>query len=291
MIICLLIVLGILFIWFKFFKVPKFGNLILVTGGVKSGKTLLSLHLARKRYKMVLLKTKIANFFRKLFKKPLIDLPLFYSSIPVGFDYVPIDKDILTLKKRVVWNSVMFVDEASLFADSQLIKDMFVNNGLLLFNKLCAHFGLSCLVYNTQCISDVHYSIKRSLSNYFYVHHSRKCLILPFVVMYVQEYRYSDDGSVISVSGNKDLEETLKRVIVPKKIFKLYDSRCYRKIIQDLQPSYKVIKMSKNSNLTCDEIISFRSEFSSMVKKVKSINAVKKIELKGVEKDEKIKNI
>lgn len=283
----LIIICLLLFLWFKFFKVPKFGNLILVTGGVKSGKTLLSLYLAIKRYKSILFKTKVVNFFRKIFKKSLIDLPLFYSSIPVGIDYVPIDKDILTLKKRVIWNSVMFVDEASLFADSQLKENSSTNNNLLLFNKLCAHFGLACLVYNTQCIGDVHYSIKRSLSNYFYVHHSRKCLLLPFVILYVQEFRYSDDGSVVSVSGVKDLEETLKRVIIPKSIFKKYDSRCYRKIIEDLQPSYKVVKMFKNSKLTCDEIISFRPEFNQLVKKIKNVSDVKKIELKGVDKNAK----
>lgn len=271
-IILILIILGIV-IFHKFFKIPKFGNLCLVTGGVKTGKTLLSLHFAIKTYKKQVRNTKIINWFRvKIFKKQALKLPLFYSNIPVGIDYVKVTKDLLSLKSKVVKGSVMFIDEASLFADSQLIQDKDVNTNLLLFNKLCAHFGLSLLMYNTQCIQDVHYTIKRSLSNYFYIHHTHKCLLLPFVILHLQEYRYSDDGSVIAITGQEDLEKQLKRVIITKSTFKKYDSHCYYKIVENLPTEENIIKSSKKDDLTCDEIISFRDDFSKLLNKKKKVD-------------------
>ena len=266
-IIIALLIIGFI-IFKKFFKLPKVGNLVFTTGGVKSGKTLFSIYLCYKRYRKNVMDTKIANFFRKLLKKELIEMPLFYSTIPVGFDYVPLDSDILMFKKRVVPNSVIFVDEASLFADSQLIKNVDLNNSLLLFNKLCAHFGVSLLCYNSQSLADCHYSIKRSLSNYFYVHHSRRFLLLPFVVLYLQEYRYSDDGSVISITGDKYLEKSLLRVIIRKKYFKLYDSHCYFKIVEDLEEKKDVINMEDVKDLKCDNIVSFRKEFNQLINKI-----------------------
>lgn len=266
MLILILILLGV-FLFFKFFKIPKIGNLALVTGGVKTGKSLMSVYCARKVYKRAVRSTKFINFFRKIFKKQPYELPLFYSNVPVGFDYVPVTADILTLKSRVVWGSVMYIDEASLFADSQLIKNDDINNNLLLFNKLCAHFGLSLLMYDTQCIQDVHYSIKRSLSNYFYIHHKYKCLLLPFVILYVQEYRYSDDGTVVAITGQNDLEKELKRVIIPKSTFKFYDCHCYKKIVDGLPYAKNVVHSTKKSDLSCNKIISFRSDFQRLIDK------------------------
>ena len=253
-----------LFIFNKLFKIPKIGNLCLVTGGVKAGKSMLSLHFAIKKYKRVLRGTKFVNFFRKIFKKELLEIPLFYSNVPVGIPYVLINDDILMLKNRVAWGSVMYVQEASLFADSQLVKKDDINENLLLFNKLCAHFGLSLLMYDTQSISDLHYSIKRSLSNYFYIHHNIKLPLLPFCVLYIQEYRYSEDNSLVSVSGVEDLENTLKRVIIPKSIWKKYNSTCFSKIVEDLPVSADVI--IPTNDLKIDKIISFRDNYSKLVK-------------------------
>lgn len=279
-----LLIIG--FILFKkFFKIPKVGNLVFTTGGVKSGKTLFSIYLCYKRYRKNVFNTKIANFFRKIFKKDLIEMPLFYSTIPVGFDYVALDSDILMFKKRVVPNSVIFVDEASLFADSQLIKNIDLNNSLLLFNKLCAHFGVSLLCYNSQSLADCHYSIKRSLSNYFYVHHSRRFFLLPFVILYLQEYRYADDGTVISITGDKDLEKSLLRVIIRKKYFKLYDSHCYFKIVEKLEEKKDIINMEGVTDLKCDKIISFRKEFNQLITKINDESIkINSVEVKKCEK-------
>lgn len=249
-------------LWFvrKFlnkFKLCKIGSMALFTGGVKTGKSTLSVHTCIKEYKSRVRKTKFVNFFRKLFKKDLIELPLLYSNVPLGLPFVTITDELLTRKKRFVYGSVIYVQEASLVADSQLLKDKDLNERLLLFNKLIGHEtkgGL--LIYDTQCISDLHYSIKRCLSNYFYIHHLVK---LPFfLILFVEENRYSDDGSII-VSENEDTENKLKKVIISKKVWKYFDCFCYSVLTDSLAVENNVIYSDFKSDLKARKILSFRN--------------------------------
>ena len=58
------------------FKVPKIGSLCLISGGVKCGKSTLSVAIVRSEYKKRTRRIKFKNFFRKLFKKSLLEMPL-----------------------------------------------------------------------------------------------------------------------------------------------------------------------------------------------------------------------
>ena len=89
------------------FKVPKIGALALVTGGVKCGKSTMSVAIVRKEYKARRRSVKIKNFFRKLFNKPLLEMPLVYSNVPLAMPYVPLTDDLLLRKKRFVYGSVI----------------------------------------------------------------------------------------------------------------------------------------------------------------------------------------
>lgn len=203
------------------FKVPKVGSLALVTGGVKTGKSTFSVAIVRREYNARCRSVKFANFFRKLFRRPLLEMPLLYSNVPLAMPYVELTEDLLLRRKRFAYNCVIYIQEASLVADSQLIRDMDVNERLMLFNKLIGHETHGgVLVYDTQCIGDVHYSVKRCISNYFYIHHLVKWIPF-FIIAKVQECRYSDDGSTINVNGN-DVEVTLKSVIIPKRNWKFF---------------------------------------------------------------------
>ena len=80
-------------------------------------------------------------------------MPLIYSNVPLAMPYVPLTDDLLLRKKRFVYGSVIYVQEASLVADSQLIRDMDVNERLMLFNKLIGHETKGgVIIYDTQCI-------------------------------------------------------------------------------------------------------------------------------------------
>ena len=240
----LLIVGLIVFVWFyikRHFKFPVVGSMACVTGGVKSGKSTFSFALAYKEFKRVKFKIKFINFFRKLFKKDLLEEPLFYSTIPVAIPHVLLTIDLLLREKRFAYKSVIWVDEASLLADSMCFKDLDVNDRLMLFNKLIAHETKGGLiVYNTQSIADLHYSVKRCLSDTFYVHST--CKWIPFfLIVTVREERYSEDGMVVN-SYNEDVEETLKRVIIRKSVWKKFDCYAYSAMTDNLEVADNVVE-------------------------------------------------
>lgn len=235
-----LIVLIILFIIFmRLRKVPKCGSLTLITGGVKSGKSTLAVHLTIRHYKKVLLKWKIYRIIRKVLRfLPEREKPLLYSNVPLaGIDYVELTEDLLLREKRFAYRSVIYCQEASLVADSQQWRDMDVNERLLHFNKLIGHETRGgMIIYDTQSIQDCHYAIKRSVSSYIWIHHNIK--IPFFVLVYVREMFYSEDGSGINVF-NEDVEETLLRIIIPKSIWKRFDAYCYSKLTDHLPAETK----------------------------------------------------
>lgn len=232
----------ILYFLIKISKIPKFGNMVLVTGGVKTGKTTMSVWLAVRQYWRQLRKYYIYNYvlypmfhrIGKLKKKmKLREKPLFYSNVPVAVkNYVPLTTDLIERKKRFRYGSVIYMCESSLVADSQAIKDAYVNEEMLLLNKLIAHETKGgYLFYDTQSISDNHYAVKRCLSSYFYIHHMRK---IPFVCLaWVRELKYSEDNSTVN-NFESDVEDTLQLVVIPKKVWKLFDCYCYSALTDNL---------------------------------------------------------
>ena len=238
------------------FKFPKVGSMVMVDGAVKSGKTTFAIGLAITTYKRAVRRWKIRKFFRKIFSRPEEEKPLFYSSIPVDFDYVPLTTDLLSRKQRFAYKSVIFVDEASLFADSTLVKDSELNNDLLLFNKLIAHETKGgTIIYNSQSISDVHFSIRRCLSETFYVRSTFKWIPF-FIVCTVREERYREDHGAVNVYDS-DLEDSLKRVILPKSVWKKFDCYCFSIHTDDLPVATETIKPD---TLKAKKIVSFNPD-------------------------------
>lgn len=258
----ILIAVAIFFVrkFLQRFKVPKIGALALISGGVKCGKSTLAVAIVRSEYKRRVRKVKFMNFFRKLFRRPLQELPLVYSNVPLAMPYVPLTDDLLSRRSRFVYGSVIYVCEASLVADSQMIRDMDLNERLLLFNKLIGHETKGgCIIYDTQTISDCHYSIKRCLSEYVYVHHLVKWIPF-FLLAYVQECRYSDDNSTIN-ANTEDVENKLRAVIIPKRTWKYFDCYCYSYLTDDLPVESSLIDNDKHTkDLKAIEIVSFKRE-------------------------------
>ena len=257
------------------FKFPKIGAIGVFVGGVKSGKSATSLACALSNYKGVLRSWKIKcffikflNFFKKDNKFDFAEKPLFYSSIPLrNIPYVPITREHLLRKRRFASGSVVFIDEASLVADSQLIKDKVVNNELLLFFKLFGHSCKGKCIVNTHCISDLHYALKRCTSQYFYIHHLSR--YIPFITLsYMREERYSEDNANVNVF-NDDIEDSLKRCLMPTSTFKKYDAWCYSVFTDDLptETEKDCILNGKYDSLKASEIVSFRKEFYELNKK------------------------
>lgn len=239
------------------FKKPKLSCMALVTGGVKAGKSTFSCALALSKYKSQVRKVRFANFFRRIFRKELFEKPLLYSNVPLNCEYVPLTDDLLLRKQRFVYRSVIYAQEASLIADSQLIKDLDINQRLLLFNKLIGHETKGgYLIYDTQCINDNHYSVKRCISEYFYIHDTVKWI--PFILLcHVRELRYSDDGQEINVYEG-DVEESMRTVLVSKRIWKMFDAYCYSVLTDHLPVASEVVEGRGLLDLKARKIVSFR---------------------------------
>ena len=240
------------------FKVPKVGAIALFTGGVKTGKSTLAVATTLSEYRVRRRNWKIRKFFCKIFNRPIPEEPLIYSNVPLKCDYVELTEDLIFRKKRFRYGSVIYVNEASLLADSQLIRDMEINERLNLFNKLIGHETKGgCIIYDTQCIADNHYSVKRSLSNYIYIHHLTKWI--PFVIIaHVREFTYSDDDTSIVNNVAEDTENTLRKVIIRKSTWKKFDSYSWSILTDNCPVEDKIIHGKELKDLKIHKIVSFK---------------------------------
>lgn len=253
----------------KIFKIPKLGNMVLVTGGVKTGKSMMSVWLSYRQYKRNLRKWwfynhvgyYVAKFFLPKKRGMLLkkrEKPLYYANVPVAVkNYVPLTNDLIRREKRFRYGSVIYVCESSLVADSMSYKDQLLNEQMLLLNKLIAHETKGgAIFYDTQSVLDNHMAVKRCLSQYLYIHHTVK---VPFFCLcWVREMKFSEDGGEVNVF-NEDVEETLQCVVVPKYVWKLYDCYCYSVFTDDLPVVDNVVKVEKYGDKKARKIITFRN--------------------------------
>lgn len=234
-------------------KIPKCGNVVLVTGGVKTGKTTMSVRLVEKLWKKSCRKVKNYNRFVRLFKKDKTkkELPLIYSNVPLSIPFVPLTKDLIYRRSRFVYGSVIYFCEASLLAGSMDFKDDDLNEALPLLVKLVAHETKGgYMIFDTQSVLDLHYGIKRNVSSYFYIHHKKEFPF--FLVLKLRELVFMDNTSN---EFTEDVEESLKVMIVPKRTWKLFDCYCYSALTDDLPVEREVVK---TKDLKARSILTFK---------------------------------
>lgn len=263
--IVLIIAVILLIAYLRIRKIPKYGNMVLVTGGIKTGKSTLSVYMVSRALKRQRIKYYIKCFFLRVFKflrikkflnKPFPEKPILYSNIPLNIPYSPLTHDLIMRRTRFIYGSVVYVCESSLVADSMSFKDDNVNENMLLLNKLFAHETRGGIIfYDTQSVSDNHYAIRRCLNTYLNVHHTFKYLPF-FLLMWVREERYSEDGQTVN-TYNEDVEETLKLVIVPKSTWKKFDCYCYSAFTDDLPVSSNVV--NRPPTLKAQRIVTFKT--------------------------------
>ena len=231
-----LILIGV-HVFRKLFKLPKFSHVVFITGSPKTGKSTLSCRGATKTYDRALFVYRIRRLFYSIFSKKRLqklEKPCLYSNVPLRRKYVPLTEELIERKKRFAENSVIYIQEASLFADSMDYKDEKKNEALKLFNKLIGHECNGTIFYDSQAASDVHVSIKRCLNEFYYIHHNVKWIPF-FVILYVREMYYSYDQNGVVNTMDDDIESAgLRRIIIPKRIWKVFDYRCYSGLTDDL---------------------------------------------------------
>lgn len=265
--ILVLIGLGIFLLWFFIFKVKhlKTPDVYMVDGGVKVGKTLVTVKLAVTQYRKNCIKVAIFNFFRRLinffkrlFKKPVkpyLEKPMLYSNMPLfRVKYNWLSMDIITMKVRIPHKSVCILDEASLIADSMtgMITDKQkrarfdeINETLTLFFKLYGHstHGGSAF-FNSQNVTDLHFAFRRNTACYLYVAHNRKFPF--FCLLDVRELIHDESNDVVN-TNNGDVEKDNRPLFISKRWYKYYD-RYYLDVLTKSLPTYvnyDVIRLSR----------------------------------------------
>ena len=269
----IIIIIGAIFLTIFILRKTKrlrLPNVVIITGAPKTGKSALCLSLAKKRYNANLIKWYIGKPIFALIKfilrsdKEYPLKPMFYTNIPVAFKHNRLTSEILHLEVKVPKKSVFFIDEVSLMADSMMFKNDKLNLDLLLFFKLAGHITYGGSIFmNSQCVGDVHYSIKRVLGSYLYIHHTNK---YPFIsVCAVREMVYSDDSQV----GNnvtEDLDLTMRRIFFFNRIYKKYDCYCYSTLIDKKLYQVNYDYEFDKKNLKAYDITSFNVRLDSVNK-------------------------
>lgn len=275
--ILLLVVVVIVISWLRSkFKSLNLPCVFFVSGGIKTGKTLLSVHLAIKEYRKAVFRWYFFRFLCKIFKKFDTEdsryKPMLYSNLPLAnVRYNPLTIDIINRKVRIPNKSIVLIDEVSLFADSQLFKDKNINNSLMLFYKLFGHYSHGGkLIIDSQSIADNHYSFKRCMSSYLYIYSRVK---YPFIsVLRVRELMYSEDGSIQN-NFNEDVELSLRNVIIFNRTYDKYD--CYALSVFTDNLAYQVdynreIKSVKD-DLKCYQVVSLNEYVKTLNNSIRGV--------------------
>lgn len=247
----------------KHFKSLKIPCVYLITGSPKTGKSAVSVFIIITRWLKNVVRWCFRWPFLKIFRRKIPPMPLIYTNIPLVIRHQPLTLDIVKMEVRIPEKSVVLIDEASLFADSLLYKDDEINKALVKFNKLFGHFSHGgTLVYNSQNITDLHFSIKRSAGRYLYIYDTQK---YPFIsVSTCREMVYSEDNGAVNNMG-QDIELSMRKIFFSNFIYKFYDCFCYSCFTDGL--AYKndnIQKFNRKRDLKAHTIISFNEYFSNL---------------------------
>ena len=81
-----------------------------------------------------------------------------------------------------------------------------------------------------------------------------------FLIAYVREERYCDDGTVVNTYDDDVAQANMKRVIIPKKRWKLFDSCCYSAFTDNLpvEDNVKEAYTSDDLKVYDKTLLSFR---------------------------------
>lgn len=198
----------------------------LYTGGLGTGKSLLSVRKAIRLYKLNTRKVKIYNIFHRKKKRTL---PRLYSNIPIKYKGKIISRhpspSILTGETRMVEKSILFIDELSIFCNqwenqrnNSKIKD------LEDFITLFRHYTKGgYLIINTQNINKVNHNIRYCIDKCIDCYHFYKILFLG--VVKIREIDLSCD--VVNVNESFKEDNTKRVFIILTRKTRYYDTFAY----------------------------------------------------------------
>lgn len=261
-IILIVILIILLYLWWKSYKI-KYDTIIAFTGGLGSGKSLLSvqkciylLRKQRQKVKRINRFRKFLNLFRKE-KKALEPKPMLYSSIPVRIskkEYsVILTAEHLLLSWRIMKKSVVFIDEVGSWLSQFDYKGTNVSS-FDEFVRLYRHYTQGgYLVVNDQCSENIVLQVRRRINQVFNLMHFKKW----FGIIYTVKVRNISISEEIKTVEENDTEDNMTTLFGLMPFFKRYDTYCYseRYDIVPYFPDIPYTKMKKHDLLTCPKYL------------------------------------
>lgn len=205
------------------YRLKTYDTVLAFTGGLGSGKSFMSVDQARK---LLAKKRRKVWFHNLLFPKKKLPRPLLYSSIPVRINKeenaVILTAEHLLLQRRIVLNSVVFIDEVGGFcsqfdykAPNAEIFDEFV--------RFFRHYVQGYLIVNDQCSENIVLQVRRRLNTVYNLMGFRTLLGLIYWVR-VRNITVSEEIKTIE---EQNTEDNMKLLIGFLPRFRAYDTHCY----------------------------------------------------------------
>ena len=224
----LLIVLVVIIYFIVKPYVISYDTVLLFTGGLGSGKSLLSSQYALRLLRKNRWKVRFHNFNPKNIRNKW-PKPMLYSSIPFKVSKKEsayrLTADHLLLRKAIVPRSVCFLDELDSFANQF---DFKLDNILDNFNEYCRlyrHYTKGgYLVTNTQASDNCVLQIRRRINTCLNLMHFKKWFFL-FYSVKIRNISLSEELKTIE-EGNTEDNMSTKFGILPL-FFRHYDTYCY----------------------------------------------------------------
>ncbi len=223
----IILIIVVIFVLYKIltsYRLNTFDTVCAFTGGLGSGKSLLSVETSIKLLKRKRREVRRKNHFRKKGNK--LPMPLLYSSIPVRIsrkeNAVILTDKHLTLQEKLVEGSVCFIDEIGSFCSQFDYKaknaDIFDE-----FVRFYRHYTKSgFLVCNDQCSENIVLQVRRRLNTVYNLMGFRK-----FLFIYWVKVRNISVSEEIKTIEEQDTEDNMTTLIGFLPFSRRYDTHCY----------------------------------------------------------------
>ena len=226
MILIVIAVIILVIIWIVKPYVLHYDTVIAFTGGLGSGKSLLSTQWALKLLRKNRLKVFFWNIRHPRRKRPR---PMLYSTIPFRVNKkewaYQLTPEHLLLQKSVVPRSVCFIDEIDSWASQFEFNIPNIKENFNEFCRLYRHYTLGgYLVCNTQCTDNLVLQIRRRMNTVHNLMHFKKWFWI-FYTVKVRNISISEDLKTVEDANAEDSMSTLFGFMP---IFcRHYDTYCY----------------------------------------------------------------
>lgn len=225
----------------------KGDTIICFTGGLGSGKSVLSDKTVNKKIKYVSflrfrrnIKIRFLNLFRsKANKKPIFKYkPMVYSSIPLRFRRfiwskrewaIQLTYEHLMLVRKLVPMSITYVDEIGSFANQFEFKNPNILDNFNEFIRLYRHYTLGgFFICNDQCSENIVLEVRRRINTVFNLCNFRRIIIIPFLLsIYWVKCRNISISEEIKTIETMNKEDNMRNVFgfMPRRW--MFDTYCY----------------------------------------------------------------